>query len=136
MRPKKIMKDGGYNTDISFRLKMNVTHIQNSCLAILSQILVFSFPDTIRASSCITSSFSNVVGYVLQGYILGEIEVDRMGECKKRCIISKNCRSLNIITQGNGRYKCQLNSELKENGPVEQFLPHGSGNYYGLEVHA
>jgi hypothetical protein len=55
-------------------------------------------------------------------------------ECKRRCVISANCLSLNILTNGDGSFMCQLNSDVKENGVKEQFVQHGSGEYYGLKV--
>ena len=55
-------------------------------------------------------------------------------ECKKRCIISANCRSVNILAIAGGRFACHLNSGLKENGINGQFVPQGAGEYYGMKV--
>ena len=81
-----------------------------------------------------SSSFSRSIGYVLRGFLLGEMEVSDIMECKKRCIISANCLSLNIITINGGRFLCQLNSERKENSIKKLFVQHGAAEYYGLKV--
>ena len=68
------------------------------------------------------------------GILLGKFEVGDIMECKKRCIMSANCLSLNILPNPNGGFVCQLNSGLKEDGVRGQFVPHGAGEYYGLKV--
>ena len=83
---------------------------------------------------CTSASFSRSIGYILRGFLLGEFEVGDIMECKKRCIISANCLSLNILPNPNGGFVCQLNSGLKEDGVRGQFVPHGAGEYYGLKV--
>ena len=85
------------------------------------------------SGSC-TSSFSRSIGYILHGFLLGEIEVGDFTECKNRCIISANCLSFNILMNSNGPSVCQLNSGRKEDGVREQFVQHGAGQYYGLKV--
>ena len=62
------------------------------------------------------------------------MKVSTVIECKKRCVVSTNCLSLNILTNVDGSFVCQLNSERKESGTEEQFVPHGAGEYYGLKV--
>ena len=84
-------------------------------------------------ASCTSSSFTRSIGYILRGFILGEIDVPDITECKKRCIISANCQSVNILSSVNGGFVCQLNSGRKENGASEQFVQHGAGEYYGLK---
>ena len=84
-------------------------------------------------ASCTSSSFTRSIGYILRGFVLGEIDVPDVMECKKRCIISANCLSVNILTNANGGFVCQLNSGRKENGASEQFVQHGAGEYYGLK---
>jgi hypothetical protein len=87
-----------------------------------------------QAGSCFSSSFSRAIGYILRGFLLGEMKVATVSECKKRCVISAKCLSLNILTNGDGNFMCQLNSDVRENGVKQQFVQHGSGEYYGLEV--
>ena len=103
-------------------------------LFVLLQCLNMAMASVSSFTSCTSSSFSRSVGYILRGFLLGEFEVGDIMECKKRCIISANCLSLNILTSSNGRFVCQLNSGLKEDGVREQFVQHGAGEYYGLKV--
>ena len=98
------------------------------------QSLTISVASASGFASCTSSSFSRSIGYILRGFLLGEVEVGDIMECKKRCIISANCLSLNILTNADGRFVCQLNSGRKDNCVREQFIPHGAGEYYGLKV--
>ena len=95
--------------------------------------LVFPSAST-SVGSCFSSSFSRAIGFVLRGFLLGEIEVSSVIDCKRRCVMSTNCLSLNVLTNSDGSIVCQLNSEKRENGAKEQFVQHGSGEYYGLKV--
>jgi hypothetical protein len=64
-----------------------------------------------------------------------EVNVRDIMECKKRCIIAANCRSVNILANADGvGFVCQINSGLKENGVSAQFVQHAAGEYYGLKV--
>jgi hypothetical protein len=101
---------------------------------IFVQCLVFPLANATLAGSCFSSSFSRAIGYILRGFLLGEMKVATVIECKRRCVISANCLSLNILTNGDGSFMCQLNSDVKENGVKEQFVQHGSGVYYSLKV--
>ncbi len=101
---------------------------------IILQTLSISVAGTSGFASCTSSSFSRSIGYILRGFLLGEVKVGDVMECMKRCIISANCLSLNILTNADGRLLCQLNSALKEYGVREQFVSHGAGEYYGLKV--
>jgi hypothetical protein len=83
---------------------------------------------------CSTSSFSRNIGYILRGFLLAEVEVSDMIECQRRCMISANCLSLNILANADETLLCQLNSGRKENGVSEQFVQHEAGEYYGLKV--
>ena len=104
------------------------------CPVILLQCLVFPLANANQPGSCFSSSFSRAVGYILRGFLLGEMEVSSVTECKKRCVVSANCLSLNILTNSDGSFVCQLNSDRKENGVKEQYIQHGAGEYYGLKV--
>ena len=99
------------------------------------QCLVFPLANANHAGFCFSSSFSRAIGYILRGFLLGEVEVSSVIECKKRCVVSANCLSLNILTNSDRNLVCQLNSDRKENGVKEQFVQHGAGEYYGLKVH-
>ena len=103
-------------------------------IAIFLQCFVFSLVYADQAGSCFSSSFSRAIGYILQGFLLGEMEVDSVIDCKRRCVVMANCRSLNILSNADESFMCQLNSHLKESGMKEQFVQHGSGEYYGLKV--
>ena len=103
-------------------------------LLVLLQCLTTTMASVPGFASCTSSSFSRSVGYILRGFLLGELEVGDVMECKKRCIISANCLSLNILMNSNGPSVCQLNSGRKEDGVREQFGQHGAGEYYGLKV--
>ncbi|XP_028409435.1 alpha-N-acetylgalactosamine-specific lectin-like [Dendronephthya gigantea] len=103
------------------------------CFAIGVQCLVFPLTNAGQADSCFSSSFSRAIGYILQGFLLGEIEVDSIIECKRRCVAIANCNSLNILSNSDGSFMCQLNSHLRESGLKEQFVRHASGEYYGLK---
>ncbi|XP_028409472.1 ladderlectin-like [Dendronephthya gigantea] len=103
------------------------------CFAIGVQCLVFPLANASQAGSCFSSSFSRAIGYILQGFLLGEMEVDSIIECKKRCVLSANCHSVNIMSNSDGSFMCQLNSHLKESGLKEQFVQYASGEYYGLK---
>ena len=98
------------------------------------QCLVFPLANANHAGFCFSSSFSRAIGYILRGFLLGEVEVSSLIECKKRCVVSANCLSLNILTNSDRNLVCQLNSDRKENGVKEQFVQHGAGEYYGLKV--
>ena len=115
---------------------MNVNGWQVLLIATILQILLVSLAKAgqNQAGSCISSSFSRAIGYILRGFLLGEMKVSTVIECKKRCVVSINCLSLNILTNVDGSFVCQLNSERKESGTKEQFVPHGAGEYYGLKV--
>ncbi|CAB4006855.1 brevican core, partial [Paramuricea clavata] len=76
---------------------------------------------------------NRAIGYILRGFMIGEIKVSTVIECKRRCVIGANCLSLNILTNADGSFVCQLNSERKESGVKEQFVSHGAGEYYGLK---
>jgi hypothetical protein len=41
---------------------------------------------------------------------------------------------IKLLTNADGSFVCQLNSERKESGVKEQFVQHGAGEYYGLKV--
>ena len=84
--------------------------------------------------SGISSSFSRAIGYILRGFVLDEMKVSTMIECKRRCVVNANCLSLNILTNVDGSFACQLNSERKEVATKEQFVPHRAGEYYGVKV--
>ena len=114
---------------------MNVNGLQILLIATIFQILFASLAKAGegQAGSCFSSSFSRAIGYILRGFLLGEIKVSTVIECKKRCVVSTNCLSLNILTNVDGSFVCQLNSERKENAAKEQFVPHGAGEYYGLK---
>ena len=86
-------------------------------ILVVLQCLNMAMASVSDFASCTSSSFSRSVGYILRGFLLGEFEVGDIMECKKRCIISVNCLSLNILTNSNGRFVCQLNSGLKERRP-------------------
>ena len=103
-------------------------------LLVLLHCLNMTMASISSFTSCTSSSFSRSVGYILRGFLLGELEVGDVMECKKRCIISANCLSLNILMNSNGPSVCQLNSGRKEDGVREQFVQHGAGEYYGLKV--
>ena len=103
-------------------------------LLVLLQCLTVTMASISSFTSCTSSSFSRSVGYILRGFLLGEIEVGDFTECKNRCIISENCLSFNILMNSNGPSVCQLNSGRKEDGVREQFVQHGAGQYYGLKV--
>ena len=62
-----------------------------------------------------------------------EVKVGDIMECKKRCIIAANCLSVNILTNADRGFACQLNSALKENANRRQFVQHVAGEYYGLK---
>ena len=115
---------------------MKVNGWQVLLIATILQILLVSLVKAghNQAGSCISSSFSRAIGYILRGFLLGEMTVSTMIECKKRCVVSTNCLSLNTLTNVDGSFVCQLNSERKENAAKEQFVPHGAGEYYGLKV--
>ncbi len=70
------------------------------------QSLTISVASASGFASCTSSSFLRSVGYILRGFLLGEVEVGDIMECKKRCIISANCLSLNILTNADGRSAC------------------------------
>lgn len=110
--------------------------IGRSCLHFLLVLLSISAPSASGFASCTSSSFSRSIGYILRGFLLGEVEVGDIMECKKRCIISVNCVSVNILANADERFVCQLNSGRKEDGVREQFVQHGAGEYYGLKVKA
>ena len=113
---------------------MNMYGLRIFYSVIFVQCLVFPLASASQAGSCFSSSFSRAIGCILRGFLLGEMKVATVIECKKRCVISANCLSLNILTNGDGSFMCQLNSDVKENGVKEQFVQHGSGEYYGLKV--
>ncbi len=113
-------------------MKVNGLRIFSS--VIFLQCLVFPLASAHQAGSGFSSAFSRAIGYVLRGFLLDEMEASSVIECKRRCVISANCLSLNILTNSDGSIVCQLNSQLKENGVKEQFVQHGSGEYYGLKV--
>ena len=118
-----------------FQQKMNFTgRSRLYLLLVLLQCSTVTMASISDFASCTSSSFSRSVGYILRGFLLGEFEVGDVMECKKRCIISANCLSLNILTNPNGRPVCQLNSGRKEDGVREQFVQHGAGEYYDLKV--
>ena len=108
--------------------------LRSHVILVLLQCFNISGASASGFALCTTSSFSRSIGYILRGFLLGEVEVGDVMECMKRCIISANCLSLNILTNADGRLLCQLNSALKEYGVREQFVSHGAGEYYGLEV--
>ena len=116
---------------------MNINGWKILLIAAILQISVASLAKAVRNGAggwCSSSSFSRAIGYILRGFLLGEMEVSTVMECKKRCVVSANCLSLNILTNVDGSFVCQLNSERKEAGAKEQFVPHGAGEYYGLKV--
>ena len=115
---------------------MNVIGRQMLCFVVSLQCLVFPLVNAnqSQSGSCFSSSFSRTIGYILRGFLLGETEVSSVIECKKRCVVSANCLSLNILTNSDGSFVCQLNSDRKENGVKEQFVQHGAGEYYSLKV--
>ena len=113
---------------------MNMNGLRIFYSVIFVQSLLFPLANASQAGSCFSSSFSRAIGYILRGFLLGEMKVATVSECKRRCVISANCLSLNILTNGDGSFMCQLNSDVKENGVKEQFVQHGSGEYYGLKV--
>ncbi len=109
--------------------------LRSHVILVLLQCFNISGASASGFASCTTSSFSRSIGYILRGFLLSEVEVGDIMECKKRCIISANCLSLNILTNTDGRFVCQLNSGRKENGVRELFVRHGAGDYYGLKVY-
>jgi hypothetical protein len=116
---------------------MNINGWKILLIAAVLQISVASLAKAAQSGAggwCSSSSFSRAIGYILRGFLLGEMEVSTVMECKKRCVVSANCLSLNILTNVDGSFVCQLNSERKEAGAKEQFVPHGAGEYYGLKV--
>ena len=112
-------------------MKVNGALLVSSVISL--HCLVFPLASA-SAGSCFSSSFSRAIGYIFRGYLLGEIEVSSVIDCKKRCVMGTNCLSLNVLTNSDGSIVCQLNSEKRENGAKEQFVQHGSGEYYGLKV--
>ena len=104
-----------------------------SCLTIL-QYFSLSVASTSTLASYTSSSLSRSIGYILRGFLLVEMEVSDVIECKKRCIVSANCVSLNIISITGRRFLCQMNSKRKESGVKKQFVKHAAGEYYGLKV--
>ena len=104
------------------------------CIATCFQCFVFPLVNASEAGACFYSSFSTAVGFILQRFLLDKMEVGSVIECKRRCVVSANCRSLNILSNGDGSFMCQLNSHLKDSGIKEQFVQHGSGEYHGLKV--
>ena len=115
---------------------MNFNGWQLLCFMVFLQSLDMSLgkADQGRVGSCISSSFSRAIGYILRGFVLGEMKVSTVIECKKRCVVGANCLSLNILANVDGSFVCQLNSERKEVAAKEQFVPHGAGEYYGVKV--
>ena len=63
-----------------------------------------------------------------------EVKVGDIMECKKRCIIAANCQSVNILTNADGGFVCQINNNLKEKVNSQLFVQHRVGEYYGLKV--
>ncbi|CAB4017890.1 Hypothetical predicted protein, partial [Paramuricea clavata] len=112
---------------------MNINGLRIFYSVIFVQSLLFPLANASETGSCFSSSFSRAIGHVLRGFLLGEMKVATVIECKRRCVISANCLSLNILKNGDGSFMCQLNSDVKENGIKEQFAQHGSGEYYGLK---
>ena len=106
------------------------------CFMVFLQSLNVSLgnADKGRVGSCISSSFSRAIGYILRGFVLGEMKVSTVLECTRRCVVSANCLSLNILSNVDGSFVCQLNSERKENAANEQFVSHGAGEYYGVQI--
>ena len=99
------------------------------------QSLNVSFVEAGRAfESCFSSSFSRAIGSVLHGFLIGEIDVSSVIECKRRCVLAANCLSLNILTKADGSFLCQLNSARKENGAKGMLVKYEAGEYYGLKV--
>ena len=113
---------------------MNAIGWKLLCSVVSLQYLAFPLANASQPGSCFSSSFSRAIGYILRGFLLGEMDVSSVIECKKRCVVSRNCLSLNILTKSDGSFVCQLNSDRKENGVKEQFVQHGAGEYYGLKV--
>lgn len=103
-------------------------------LIVFVKLLSLSSSSASANASCSSSSFSRYIGYILRGFLLGEVNVGDVMECKKRCVISVNCKSVNLLANGNGTFICQLNKGVKETGVREQFVQHRSGEYYGLKV--
>ena len=123
-----------HNLSILIKQKMNVIGWRLLCSVFLLQCKVFPFANANQSGSCFSMTFSRAIGYILRGFLLGEMEVSSVVECRKRCVVSANCLSLNILTNSDGSFVCQLNSDRKENGVKEQFVQHGAGQYYGLKV--
>ena len=103
-------------------------------LVVIFQCLCMSMVNSSGLGSCKSSSFSRSIGYILVGFMLGEVEVGNILECNTRCIISANCVSVNIISSADGRLICHLNSGRMENAFLGQFVPYQTGEYYGFEV--
>ncbi|CAB4013995.1 Hypothetical predicted protein [Paramuricea clavata] len=114
---------------------MNVNGWKFLSFVVVLQSLIISFVKAGQGQtgSCFSSSFSRAIGYILRGFLIGEMKVSTVIECKRRCVIGANCLSLNILRIADGRFVCHLNSKRKESGAKEQFVPHGVGEYYGLK---
>ena len=108
--------------------------ISVSSFRFLLIIVQISLVTSSGLASYTSSSFSRSIGYILRGFLLGEMEVPDIMECKRRCILSANCVSVNILPTSDQRFMCQLNSGRKEDAVEGQFVPHGAGEYYGLKV--
>ncbi|XP_028399197.1 collectin-10-like [Dendronephthya gigantea] len=74
------------------------------------------------------ASFTKVLGYVLLGFVVGEMSVTSFLECSMRCAIAVNCLSSNMLTNADGSFTCQLNKGIKDNDQG-QFVPHPNGEY-------
>ena len=108
--------------------------ISVSSFRFLVFIAQFSLVAFSGLGSYTSSSFSRSIGYILRGFLLGEMEVPDIMECKRRCILSANCVSVNILPTADQRFLCQLNSGRMEDAVEGQFVPQGAGEYYGLKV--
>ena len=103
-------------------------------VCVLQSLARISLTKADQVGSCFSSYYTRATGHTLRGFIIVEMEVDTVIECKRRCVYTANCLSLNILTNADGSIVCQLNSGLKENAAREQFVPHGAGEYYSLKV--
>ena len=108
--------------------------ISVSSFRFLVFIVQFSLVTSSRLGSYTSSSFSRSIGYILRGFLLCEMKVPDIMECKRRCILSANCVSVNILPTADQRFMCQLNSGRKEDAVDGQFVTQGATEYYGLKV--
>ena len=106
------------------------------CLIICVTVLFTWVPVTMAATggSRFSISSDRVIGFVLRGNTVSEIEVVNQVDCRSRCAEVVNCKSVNLFANAEGKFVCQLNNATKGESAAAQFVRNTGGDSFELKA--